>query len=201
MDINSKNIALHVDDDNVALFDRSKDKTGAGLIAWFKRHKVQFGGSDATVDVDLDVVGPNGSIKYDAGEGFLRLTTLPLILSGLSFPLTTVTAKTSAAGYTLTAAEVVGGYVIDATNTGAIAPVMPTVAAVVALIPGWVAGTSFLFTYVNTGNQTVTLTTDASTQWTMTGTMTALTTTTRIYLCRILTAATGVVYGIGTFAN
>ena len=129
----------------------------------------------------------------------VKLVSSPLYQSGLSLPLITNTVKTSAAGYTLTAAHLLGGMVTDTTSTGPIAVPMPTVAAVVALLPDWVAGTSFQFIYRNPGNQTVTLGTDASTQWTMNGTMTIATLNAKLFVCIIASAVTGTVYSIGTF--
>lgn len=196
--IKMKNADLIIRDDDVALLEHGNTTT-EGIMFRIQAGKIQFG--SALRDQDFEILGAHGRMLVNSGLGALQLTTMPIIGSGLEFPLMTVTAKTSAAGYTLLATELLGGLVIDATNTGAIAVPMPTVAAVVALIPGWVAGTSFLFWYKNTGNQTMTLGTDASTQWTMTGTMTALTQETRVFLCRIATAVTGTVYSLGTFAE
>jgi len=196
--IGLKNADLVVTDSDATLIEKGKSITD-GFMIKIESGKITLGGTAR--DQDFEILGANGSLLVDSGLGAVRMTTMPIIGSGLTFPLMTATAKTSAAGYTLTAAEVLTGLVIDATNTGGIAVAMPTVAAVVALIPGWVAGTSFLFWYKNTGNQTMTLGTDASTQWTMTGTMTALLNTTRVYLCRIATAVTGTVYSLGTFAE
>jgi len=153
-------------------------------------------------------IDPNGisAAGIRATSSGLTLTSLPLKLvnsplyqSHLNLPLITNTVKTSAASYILSAAHLLSGMVTDTTNTGAIAAAMPTVAAVVALLPGWVAGTSFQFIYRNPGNQTVTLGTDASAQWTMDGTMTIATLNAKLFVCTIATAATGTVYSVGTF--
>jgi len=187
-----------VTDDDATLVEHGNTTT-EGIMLRIQGGGFQFG--SPLRDQDLDVVSTTGRIKYDAGLGALQMTTTPIIQSALSFPLQTPTILTSAAGYTMTATQLLSGLIVDATNTGGIAVPFPTVAATVALIPGWVAGTSFLLWYVNTGNQTVTVATDASTQWTMVGTMTILTTTTRVFLCNILTGVTGNVYSLGTFAN
>ena len=71
---------------------------------------------------------------------------------------------------------------------------MPTVAADVALLPGYIAGTTLQLEFKNIGDQTATLTTDASTQWTMSGLMTIITKETRTFLCRIESGTAGTVY-------
>jgi len=193
-----KNANLVITDSDVTLVDL--DKTVVDEVMFrVQEGKIQLGNSSR--DQDLDIRSATGSLVYDAGAGFLRATTTPIISSGLAFPLVAPTVLTSNAGYTMTGAQLLSGLIVDNTGTGGIAATLPTVAATVALIPGWVAGTSFLLWYKNTGNQTMTLTVDASAQWTMTGTMTALTTTTRVYMCVIATAVTGTVYSLGTFAE
>ena len=130
--------------------------------------------------------------------GLTVASAKPVVQGIIALPKITVTAKTSGAGaWTLTAAELLSGFILDATTAGGSAPTMPTVAAVVALISGYVAGTSFILIFKNTGDQTATLTTDASTQWTMEGIVTIITKETRQFLCRIDSATTGHVYSIG----
>ena len=196
--IEMKKANFVITDSDVTLVD--KEGTAANAVMFrIDGDKIALGNSGR--DQDLDIRSATGSLLYDAGAGFFRATTTPIIGSGIAYPLATLTNLTSNAGYTMTAAQMLSGLIIDLTGTGGIAATLPTVAAVVALIPGWVAGTSFLLWYKNTGNQTMTLTVDASAQWTMTGTMTALTTTTRVYMCIIATAVTGTVYSLGTFAE
>ena len=171
----------------------------AGFILRIVGNKIQLGSGSR--DQDIEILGSNGGVIFDAGLAALRLTTTDIIGSGQAYPLTTPTVLASNASYNVTAAQMISGLIVDNTGTGGIVATLPTVAAVVALIPGWVVGTSFLLWYKNTGNQTMTLTVDASAQWTMTGTMTAATTTTRVYMCIIASAVTGTVYSLGTFAE
>ncbi len=128
-------------------------------------------------------------------EGLTVASTKPVIGGTIATPKMTVTTKTSAAGYTITASELLGGFISDTTSTGGIAATLPTVAATVALLPGYVAGTSFRFVYKNPGNQTVTLTTN--TTWTMVGTMTIATTKQREFIFIVAGATTGSVYATG----
>ena len=129
-------------------------------------------------------------------NGLVSASGKPIIGGLIATPKMTVTTKTSAAGYTISAAELLGGFISDTSSTGAIAATLPTVAAVVALLPGWVVGTSFRLVYKNLGDQTVTLTT--GTTWTMTGTMTIAATKYREFLFVITGATTGVCYALAT---
>ena len=124
----------------------------------------------------------------------------PVIQGMNTFPKLAPTILTSAAGYTMTATQMLSGLISDTSGTGAIAATLPTVAAVVALIPDWVVGTAFYLDYSNPGNQTVTVTVDASAQWTLTGTMSIATTAHRRLLCVIDSAVTGTVYSLGVAA-
>ena len=170
-------LSYHESTDEIALYETSLGKTQAGYI----------------VIANKDGIRWNRPVSMEAG--------VPIIQSELSYPLMTVTTLTSNAGYTMTATQLLGGLISDTSGTGGIAAVMPTVADTVALIPGWTAGTSFYLIYRNPGNQTVTLTTDASTQWTMTGTMTIATLNAKLFVCTILTGVTGTVYSVGTFVT
>ena len=145
----------------------------------------------------------NGNLTFaptGAANTASLITTCPVIGGTQDFPKTTVTTKTSAAGYTMTAAQVLGGLTIDTTtSTGGLSVPMPTVAAIVALIPGWIVGTSFQFIYENPGTNGITIATDASSQWTMVNTMTIASLNAKLFICVISSATTGTVYSIGTF--
>ena len=128
----------------------------------------------------------------------LKVTTTAPIIGGVIVPKMLATAKTSGSGaWALSVAEFLGGFIIDATTSAGSAPTMPTVAAVVAALPGYIAGSTILLVFKNTGTQTATLTTDASAQWTMEGIMTIVTKETRMFLCRIESGTAGTVYSIG----
>jgi len=123
------------------------------------------------------------------------------VVQGMNaFPKLTPTVLTSSAGYTMTAAQMLSGLIIDTTATGSVAATLPTVAAVVALVNGYVAGTAFYLDYSNPGDQTVTLTVDASTQWTMNGLMTIATHKSKRFLCVVNSATTGTFYNLGDTA-
>ena len=132
----------------------------------------------------------------------LTVASAKAVIQGMNtFPKLTPTILTSAAGYTMTAAQMLSGLISDTSSTGGIAATLPTVADVVALIGGYVVGTAFYLDYSNPGNQTVTVTVDASAQWTLVGTMTIATTTHRRFLCVIDSATTGTIYSLGDAAQ
>jgi len=154
---------------------------------------------NATIDGTLTQTGVATFAAQDVHTlGLTVATTKPLIQGTCNLPKLIATAKTSGSGaWTITAAELIGGFIIDATTTGGSAPTMPTVADVVAALPGYIAGTTIRLVFKNTGDQTATLTTDASAQWTMEGIVTIITKETREFLCRIESATAGTVYAIG----
>lgn len=83
---------------------------------------------------------------------------------------TTVNTALTGATTTLTAAQVVGGVIQQSGSNGALAPTLPTAAAIIAQMgPGVAAGDAFDFSFINTNNATVTITTN--TGLTLQGTM------------------------------
>lgn len=153
----------------------------------------------ATIDGTLTQTGVATFAAQDVHTlGLTVAASKPMIGGLIATPKVTVTTLTSGGGYTLTAAQILGGFISDTTDTGAIAATMPTVALTVAALPGYVVGTSFRFVYKNPGNQTVTLTT--GTTWTMVGTMTIATTKQREFICVIAGATTGSVYAMAETA-
>jgi len=138
-------------------------------------------------------------LKTERG-GTRSLSGKPIIQGMNTFPKLTVTVLTSNAGYNMTAAQMLSGHISDTSGTGAIAATLPSVASVVALIGGWVAGTAFYLDYGNPGDQTVTITADAGATWTLVGTMTIATTAHRRLLCVLDSAITGTIYTLGVAA-
>ena len=161
--------------------------------------KTKAGGTESLGTLDC-----KGVTTFDAQDvhslGLTAASGKAVVQGMNTFPKLTVTVLTSAAGYTMTAAQMLSGLISDTTSTGAIAATLPSVADVVALIGGYVVGTAFYLDYSNPGNQTVTITADSGAQWTLSGTMTIATTTHRRLLCVIASAVTGTVYSLGDAA-
>jgi hypothetical protein len=115
-----------------------------------------------------------------------------IVVGAAVYPSKTVTVLTSASNYTMTAAQLITGIISDTCNA-AISVTLPTVANVIALVPGYKVGTTLSLFYRNPGNSTITMYTDASTQWTLLGTNTIAASNAKSYDFVITAANTGTV--------
>lgn len=122
------------------------------------------------------------------------ITTLP----PAKFTTINVTTGTLAAG------NASGAAFVNLTSTNAVpgSQAMRTVAQVLTDTPGLSVGHAYMLRITNTGAGTLTLATDGSTQFTMTGTMTVPQNTFRDFCVTINTAITGTVQAVavGTFS-
>ena len=145
----------------------------------------------------------NGCLVFTAnasGSGSMVFNTAtPVVLGTQVFPLRSIANIASAANYTLSAAQCIGGIVRDNCNA-AITVTLPTVTQCIALIPGAQVGTSWNLIYQNPGNSTITLATDGSSQWTVLGTNTIAASNTRCYVFVTTAANTGTVISEGVSA-
>lgn len=169
------------------------DKANAKLQLYVNGVAVMdFTSTGATNNLVGTYTGVQTFTGQDVHSGGLTVaSSKPVVLGTASIPKISTVTKTSGAGYTMTAAELLSGFVSDTTATGAIAVTLPTVAAVVAVLPGYVVGSSFQLVYKNLGNQTATITTDAGSQWTIVDTATITTTKQSIFLFTITSATAG----------
>lgn len=122
--------------------------------------------------------------------GNTPITTLP----PAKFTTINVTTGTLAAGNASGAAFVS----LTSTNATPGNQAMRTVAQVLTDTPGLSVGHAYVLRITNTGAGTLTLATDGSAQFTMTGTMTVPQNTFRDFVVTINTATTGTVQAIGT---
>lgn len=104
------------------------------------------------------------------------------VLAGLSLPFITVTTYTDTA--TVTAAELLGGLLID-TKNGAATLTLPTAALLNAALQAPVAGRSFEFAVRNTGNNTCTVAVGTGGTSASGNTLTIATVSTRPFLLRV----------------
>ncbi len=113
-------------------------------------------------------------------------------------------AQTNTSAATVTAANLVArNAVLNMTGAlgGAAALTLPTVAALVALIPEWVVGMSIHLRVINSGAGAFAWTLTTAATWTMTGTMSVAQNTWRDFLITFQSATTGTVQSVGTGTN
>jgi hypothetical protein len=101
------------------------------------------------------------------------------VFNSLVFENRTVTTYPSDA--TITAAELLGGLLVD-TEAGASTFTLPTAALLAAAIPGIAVGLSFMFALRNTGNNTATVAVGTGITSASGNTLTVATVNTRIFL-------------------
>lgn len=95
---------------------------------------------------------------------------------------------------TVTAAELLGGLLID-TKNGAVTLTLPTAALLIAAIPGAAAGVSFVFYVRNTGNNTTTVAVGTGGTSVSGNTLTVATLSTRMFLLRVTGVQSDAVVG------
>lgn len=117
---------------------------------------------------------------------FLISQTYPSFES-LTYPTRTVTSYSDSA--TVTAAEVLGGLLID-TKDGAATLTLPTATLLNAAIPGVHVGTSFEFAVRNVGNNTTTVAVGTGGTSAAGNTLTIVTVNTRLFVLVVTGVAT-----------
>lgn len=123
--------------------------------------------------------------SFTPNQNFARFSTLV-------YPTFTVTSYADTA--TVTAAELLGGLLID-TKNGAATLTLPTAALLNAAIPGPAVGTSFEFAVRNTGNNTATVAVGTGGTSASGNTLTVATVNTRLFLLRVTGVASESVVG------
>jgi hypothetical protein len=144
-----------------------------------------------------------------SGSGDRVYTTSPGLIAprstGQFFPTITVSTVTTASAVTLTAAQILGGLILEDPNGGAATATLPTAALLLAAIPGAVVGTSFEFTIRNTADAAETITVAGGTGGTISGTATIAQNNSKRFLVRLtnVTAASEAytVYSLGTIVH
>jgi hypothetical protein len=120
----------------------------------------------------------------------------------LVYPTVTVSTIATAAAVTFTAAQVLGGLILRDPAGGARADLLPTAAALQALIQGVGVGASFEFTIRNTADAAETITVTTNTGLTLSGTMTIAQNNSKRFLVVVTAIGAGseamTVYSLGT---
>lgn len=167
---------------------------------------------NSSADGTLDVVGdtilnlsaPTTNVD---GATLFKVTPDTLVSGNLAcssrlFQKNTTTSNTSGATVTYTAAEIVGGYIIDAASE-ACAATTATGTELVAAVPNCVDGSSFLFILKNDAAGAYTITLGGGTDVTITGTATVAQNNTKVFLVVITSVSshTATFYSIGTMVH
>jgi hypothetical protein len=158
------------------------------------------GGTNVTVS-GLSVVQPNSYARYLVTYVSATSVTLAAIAAGPNVVQATqavVATADSGATQTLTAAMVTGGNQVFHTSAGGSTPslTMPLATAIIAAIPNWQIGQSYVLRVINTNSGTATIVTN--TGITTTGTLTLATNTTRDFVITMTGAATITMVSAGT---
>jgi hypothetical protein len=141
----------------------------------------------------------SGNLVFTAnasGSGSMVFNTnTPTVLGCGPYAYANVTNLTTATNYTMTVAQLLGGYTQDVPTVNCTA-VLPTVAQVVAVIPGYLVGTTFNHIYrcVPGSAQAIAIQTDASSQWTAIGNVSVNTNVCKTFEFMITAANTGVYF-------
>lgn len=121
-------------------------------------------------------------------------------LTTLSQNVVTRTAEVGAAG-AFTTTHVINGIYHQSNGGTPGTRTLPSVEAVIAAIPGAVAGTTFRFVVHNAdASDTLTVAVDGGSQWTAYGTLTVAAGKNREFVLHILSATTGAVYALAALA-
>jgi len=113
----------------------------------------------------------------------------------------TVSTVDTATAVTLTAAQVLGGLILQDPNGGACTTTLPTATLLAGALPGVNAGTAFEFTIRNTANANETITVAAGTGGTESGTMTIGQNNTKRFLVVFTSKTAYTVYSLGTIVH
>ncbi len=125
--------------------------------------------------------------------------------SGLFWSKVSVATVDTATAVTLTAAQLLGGLILEDPNGGAVTATLPTAALLVAAMPDAIVGSAFEFTIRNTADAAETITVAAGDGGTASGTMTIGQNNTKRFLV-VLTNVTPsseayTVYSLGTVVH
>jgi hypothetical protein len=145
--------------------------------------------------IGRDVALVNGA-RYIAGTN--KVTNgVGRVLGGK----TTVTTLTTGGNLTLTATQVLGGLILRNPSGGARTDTLPTAALLSAAIGGANAGDSFEFTIRNTATGAETITVDAGTGGTISGTATIAQNNSKRFLVVFSSKSVYIAYSLGTIVH
>jgi len=116
-----------------------------------------------------------------------------------------VATVATATAVTLTAAQLLGGLILQDPDGGGVTTTLPTAALLVAALPGVNAGTAFEFTIRNTANAAETITVESGSGGTDSGTMTIAQNNTKRFMVLFTNTSPGseayTLYSLGTVVH
>lgn len=143
----------------------------------------RFTGGAQLFSQDKTAIGPTGRVLMGA---------------------TTVSTIATATAVTLTAAQLLGGLILQDPSGGAVTSTAPTAALLWAALPGVQAGTGFRFTIRNTADAAETITLQAGTGGTISGTATIAQNNSKDFIVVLggtKTSPSYVIYSVGTYVH
>jgi hypothetical protein len=141
--------------------------------------------SSGNLVFSANTVNSSGSVVMNTG--------CPIILGTTAYQPIITNSLTTAANYTATVAQLLNGLTIDVA-AGNYNVALPTVANVVAAIPGYKNGVSFKWIYRNaptTASQAINVQADANTSWTLVGNCLVSANYAKTFLFQVTNATTG----------
>lgn len=161
------------------------------------------GGTGVTVSGNT-LVQPNSWVRYLVTYTAASTITIASVAAGANTPQAhegIVTTADGGSSATLTAAMVTGADLVFHTSAGGSTPSLqfPTAANIIAAIPGWQIGQSYVLRIINTNSGNATMTTN--TGLTLTGTMTLATNTFRDFLVAYSATGAVTITSVGTGAT
>jgi len=146
----------------------------------------------------------NGNLVF-SGNGYGNGTVVfdcVTMANSQDFPVTKMTALTTAANYTMTVPQLLGGLILDTPTVNSNAA-LPTPANVAAAIPGFYNGTTINLIYRNNAAsaQSITLQTDAGSGWTMIGNCNVMSNYSKQFILIISNATNGNCIALGAVAT
>jgi len=143
-----------------------------------------------------------GSVAKSTGT-HVQIKNGQLLVNGAEFKKTTVATVNTASAVTLTAAQLLGGLILEDPNGGAVTVTTPTATLIVNAIAECKVGSSFEFTIRNTADAAEAITVAAGTGVTISGTATIGQNNSKRFLVAVtaVTSPAVTIYSLGTVVH
>ncbi len=175
------------------------DSSGNELIKFVKTTTAV---NEVTITNQATGVAPSITASGETNVG-LRIgakATATVMFNTLTTEKYVVTTVSATGATTITAAQLLGGYIVYSGN-GAATHTLPTGTQLCTALPGYATGDSFIMTFRNTGNNTLTIAGDTGTTTFAGNTLTIATVTSKSFLFVNTGANTWDFYVIAAFTH